>query len=1064
MANVGKEYIDDLTGLYNRRYLHKMATIRIDEAWEREIHLSIVLIDLDHFKKVNDTYGHARGDVVLKEFGQFLQSMLRQNDMVFRYGGDEFISILPHANYDQTMRISQRFIEECRKREFAKIRLTLSIGIASLPENAKDWPTLFEFADRNLYNAKRHGRDQVGMFEKEKRQLVIPTKDFVGRKDEMVKVKELLKPVYKGIGRAVNVSGEMGIGKTRFVHELVNEVVHDDFLIAETNLSATTQSIPYFPFREVIRVIIGKEGKGSIEQIPQAYQIELGKIVPELWGKVQEGDKHVLMIDKFRLFEGVRRFLARLSSEKVIFLFLDNVHWADDSSLGLFHYLVRTLKENSVFFAFTYRVEEVKRSSLPTILPLVMRESLYDEITLGPLQKEEVTQMLSLILGTIPPKRLVEYIYKETGGNSFFIEELVRALEVHNALTWEDGNWIMDESKKVVIPYSVQGMVVRKLKMLSSEAYRLMEYSVVIGREFDFLLLQYITEMNEGHLIDVMDEILEMRLLKEREGRYCFTEDIIREVIYSKIKKTKLTHYHQIIGDKLLDFYKDCQEEIVEELAVHFYKGGDRKRAIEYCMIAADRARNVYANQDAFKFYTWVLESLDESVDNREMKEIECFKKRARILNLLGEKKSSISDLRKAIETAKKINNVKEEADCLITLCIAHEGITQYQFAIEEAKKALRIYRKISDIKGEARALQQIGIVHTRLGKYQEALQFFLDSLTVGEKERDTGTEAGNLNAIGLLYYNLGEYKKALKLFRESQQLHERIGDRKGKALDFNNIGGVFFSLGEYQKALEFCEKSLEMHEDIGDRTGKAANLNNMGSLCNHMSELQKALVFYRDSLKIHKEIGERRGEALCRNNIGGVYYSLGEYEKAMEFYKISLEITQEIGDRYGEADSLRGFGNSFLEMNNIPAAEEYYKKARIIARELKSKPLLANDAFNMATLHIEKNRIAQAKREMKRLSSFVDEMGSVEKEGLYLFLSGRLFMKEKNWNDAKTYFKKSLLVLKQCEKKHILAKVYYYQGLMFKEIGEEKSAKESFKKAKAIFKKVGAIGWLKKV
>ncbi|MCK4577082.1 GGDEF domain-containing protein, partial [candidate division WOR-3 bacterium] len=77
MTNIGKEYIDDLTGLYNRRYLYVRAPMKIEETRERDIPLSIVLIDLDHFKNVNDTFGHRRGDVVLREFGVFLKTVLR---------------------------------------------------------------------------------------------------------------------------------------------------------------------------------------------------------------------------------------------------------------------------------------------------------------------------------------------------------------------------------------------------------------------------------------------------------------------------------------------------------------------------------------------------------------------------------------------------------------------------------------------------------------------------------------------------------------------------------------------------------------------------------------------------------------------------------------------------------------------------------------------------------------------------------------------------------------------------------------------------------------------------
>ncbi|MCK4251508.1 diguanylate cyclase [candidate division WOR-3 bacterium] len=479
MNKIGKEFIDDLTGLYNRRYLYIRAPRKIEETQETGIPLSIVLIDLDHFKNVNDTYGHRRGDVVLREFGIFLNSLLRADDTVFRYGGDEFVCILPNANYEQAKMISRRFVERCRIKEFAQLRLTMSIGIASCPLNARDWTGLFEIADRNLYSAKRHGRDRVGVFEKEKRGLNIPIKEIIGRDEEITRIKEFINPVFSGSGDAVCVSGEVGVGKTRLIQEIIRDTDFQDVQFLNSNLSATTKSIPYYPFREIIRCVIKEHGVESIKDISQAYQIELSKIVPELSDKSKETDEHIFIVDKFRLFEGVRRFLALQASKAPLFVCLDNIHWADDSSLELFHYLVRTLKNNPVFFFFVYRVEEAKHSSFQNVLQLMAREGLYKKTDIEPLKTADVARMLSLMIDGIPSSELTEYIYKETGGNPFFIEELMKSLDTNGAFIWDKDKCVFDKGKKVVIPYSVEGVIDRKLGMMNKEACDLLEYAAV---------------------------------------------------------------------------------------------------------------------------------------------------------------------------------------------------------------------------------------------------------------------------------------------------------------------------------------------------------------------------------------------------------------------------------------------------------------------------------------------------------------------------------------------------------------------------------------------------------
>ncbi|HTY08858.1 MAG TPA: GGDEF domain-containing protein, partial [Candidatus Edwardsbacteria bacterium] len=169
------EFRDDLSGLYNRRYFGQTLPRLLKEAQTARRPLSLVVIDIDFFKTINDTYGHACGDRVIREFGEFLLRTVKKSDIVCRYGGDEFVCILPRTDYGQSLRVSQRIIEESHQREFGRLKITLSIGIATYPDHGDDGLTLFESADQDLYSAKRHGRDQVGLHSEREPGLLIPT-------------------------------------------------------------------------------------------------------------------------------------------------------------------------------------------------------------------------------------------------------------------------------------------------------------------------------------------------------------------------------------------------------------------------------------------------------------------------------------------------------------------------------------------------------------------------------------------------------------------------------------------------------------------------------------------------------------------------------------------------------------------------------------------------------------------------------------------------------------------------------------------------------------------------
>jgi len=163
---------DTLTDLYNRRYFEERLGLEGQKAFSGSTSLSLVMVDIDHFKRVNDTFGHTEGDRVLKEISSILKASVRKKDTVARYGGEEFILILPEANLEDSYQIAERIrrLVENAPFEIGNVRLTLtvSLGISNFPthqpESKED---LIEMADQALYDAKRSGRNRVCIFQRE---------------------------------------------------------------------------------------------------------------------------------------------------------------------------------------------------------------------------------------------------------------------------------------------------------------------------------------------------------------------------------------------------------------------------------------------------------------------------------------------------------------------------------------------------------------------------------------------------------------------------------------------------------------------------------------------------------------------------------------------------------------------------------------------------------------------------------------------------------------------------------------------------------------------------------
>jgi diguanylate cyclase (GGDEF)-like protein len=156
---------DPLTGLWNRHHFGEQLQ-RCLEAADRQGHpVSLVLVDIDHFKRVNDTWGHEAGDAVLKQLARILQDGVRSLDICVRYGGEEVAMLLPFTDSEHAVEVAERLRARIAAQPFrhggAEIPVTASFGVATFPETVKDRDQLFPASDKALYIAKHEGRNRV---------------------------------------------------------------------------------------------------------------------------------------------------------------------------------------------------------------------------------------------------------------------------------------------------------------------------------------------------------------------------------------------------------------------------------------------------------------------------------------------------------------------------------------------------------------------------------------------------------------------------------------------------------------------------------------------------------------------------------------------------------------------------------------------------------------------------------------------------------------------------------------------------------------------------------------
>ncbi len=160
---------DGATKLYNRRFMEEFIDKSAEQALRSNITYSILMIDIDYFKMVNDTYGHDAGDIVIKSLAEILQTAVRKADLPIRYGGEEFLILLHNTTREGALSVAQKIRTQfsAKKYQFGSdtVEKTLSIGIAHFPSDADSIWKVIKFADLALYEAKHSGRNQVVEFE-----------------------------------------------------------------------------------------------------------------------------------------------------------------------------------------------------------------------------------------------------------------------------------------------------------------------------------------------------------------------------------------------------------------------------------------------------------------------------------------------------------------------------------------------------------------------------------------------------------------------------------------------------------------------------------------------------------------------------------------------------------------------------------------------------------------------------------------------------------------------------------------------------------------------------------
>ncbi len=1038
-----KIYFDDLTGCYNRRFLRYWMDNEIKRAKRFVAKFALIILDIDDFRLINNNLGHLEGDKVLIAFSEFLRRNIREVDSLIRYGGDEFIILMPNTDEKGTIELANRIVDNLNGKEIANHTICCSVGFAVFPEDGKSVESLISQADSLMYQAKKQGKNRIGTKQKIVKKLQIPSPVTVGRDDEANWCLGQLKDY-----NTIFIAGEAGIGKTRLVFE-IRELIETQIML-RGNAYAALSAVPYHPFKNMFNELLNKDFgliQRIFKQISDAHQSEITKILP-VEGIVKAVQSKGM--DKFRLYNAVREFITALSNFFVptkIILFVDDLHWLDPSSCELLDFLVRSIKDNIKIFG-AYRIEEIKGSHISDFLGIWAREKLYTQITLSPLNENQTTQLVKAITGPVP-QSATKYIYQESGGNPFYVEEILRELERQKKIYWSGRECMFVKSFEVTIPRSIEETIKRKLKFLDPEIKKFLEIAAVFGQEFTAEIISIASNRNVGQILDAIDELCRLGFIKESApDHFFFSEDIVRQIVYKNMSRRELLQYHRSIGKTIEIIYRNVIPDYYEQLATHFTIANEPHKSLYYSKRAAVKAEDNYAHTVAIKFYENAL----KYEDNIE----EIFKTKfslAEIYFLMGNFKAAIAQLTVCMKIDPNAYKVYEKIGKV------YESMCDYKNSLKYRRAGLKMTQ---GTRAAYTFKTAIAWLYTLLGQRLRARRECEDML---KKKKQMDKQAlGDLYVIlGVIYMGMRKFRKAEVYFKNALKIREAMNDRQRIAACYLDLGVNYQNQFNIKLSEKFYHRALKIYEEIGYQESILLTFNNIGTLSTNY-DLVKAEEYYLKALSQAKLIGAKRTIVFLYNNIAFINYNRAMYDQALLDYKQVLKMSKEINYREGILRTNLSLSEFYREKRMLKKSKTYLETALCVSKELNMKYFTIECMKEEIEYYLIAKQLKKADALSKKMFAKLKMERSINYKIDRLVYRAKTLAALKQYYKAHSYYNKAYNYIKSLPNNKIVGEIFYLRGRAYKKENRLKDALKMFLKANQIFKDVGNLHYLDKI
>lgn len=766
---------------------------------------------------------------------------------------------------------------------------------------------------------------------------------FVGRERQMRLIDEALSLATAGVGQAVGIVGEPGMGKSRLVEEARRAAGGVRWI--EGRCSPYGRSHPYLPVLDLVAQLCGvpmsRRAEAPVAETFRRFAAPAAgaPYVLNLLGGLDQAAEEELIAPfspeavRVRTFEALRHLLLAASQDEPLVISVEDLHWADDTSERFLASLASALAASRVLLLTTYR---------PGHRPGWLDLSHATQIALTPLGPADSLEVVRSVLGPDEvPETFGRAILARGEGNPFFLEEL--------SLASPGG---VGEG---VVPGQVEDVLMARIDRLGDPSRSILQTASILGRRFTSRLLSAVwpgTVTPGAGTEELVREEFLVEAVVEGEGGYEFKHALTQDVAYHSVSPEVRRASHRAVGLRLEELYAGRTDEVGGLLAHHWARTDDAPRAVAYLQRAAERSSARYAHAEASAMLRDALRHAQRlPVGERERRSVELSLRLVASLYFLGRMDESEELLSALAPTVAEVPDPVLATSYHFWAAHTASHLGKPGDAEHGARRAIALAEGLGDDAALGRALY----IRTRqgwwTGRFEEGVREGARAIPLLERAGETWWLGHCHFFVAHSLYQMGRFEQAVEAAARGGAIGDAVADPRLRSWAAWARGLYEAARGATGLGIAECERGIELSPD---EPNTAWALGALGFARREHGDIDAALRDLERSIRIAERTGHPGILSRFLGWLGETRLRAGDVDAAREAAERSGALGAAIGCRWVVALSLRTRGRIAFAAGDLPAARRLLGEARASLDDLGCE-------FDLALCHADLARLAHA-------------------------------------------------------------------------------------------------------